>query len=186
MNCTQCKLRSCRDAVACGAEEDIHDYVRERYSSPEEKRLVQAAAALVDNGRAGMLSRLEEISEFAASLEYRWIGIAYCFAIEEEAGLVRNYLQTEGFSVSSVCCTLGGMEQRSINSDSTIKSVGCNPIFQAEQLNREKVDLVVTMGLCLGHDILLNRHLQIDSTNLIVKDRTTGHNPIEVIRALQK
>lgn len=154
-----------------------------RYQSPEEQELVRAAAKLVDNGRAGMLSRLEEIAEFAVSMHYRTLGIAYCYAVEEEAGIVANYLKERGLSVSTVCCTLGAMEQSSINSESTIESVSCNPVFQAEQLNREGVDLVITMGLCLGHDILFNRYIKSDHTNLIVKDRTTGHNPLEAIRA---
>ena len=46
------------------------------------------------------------------------------------------------------------------------------------QLNAEKVDLVLIMGICLGHDILLQRNLQADSTTLLVKDRVFRHNPL--------
>ena len=30
----------------------------------------------------------------------------------------------------------------------------CNPILQAEILNKEKTDLNIVMGLCVGHDSL--------------------------------
>ena len=186
MNCTRCTARGCRNAVPCGAEEDIHHYVLDRYREPEEQNIVRAAAELVDNGRAGMLNRLEEIGEFAAAVGYKSLGVAYCFAMEEDAGLVANYLKKRGFSVSSVSCTVGGMEQSSINSASSIEAVSCNPIFQAEQLNREGVDLVITMGLCLGHDILFNKYIKADQTTLVVKDRTTGHNPLAAVRALRE
>lgn len=186
MNCLQCKKKSCRGADSCGAEEDIHDRVLQGYKSPYEQRIVQSAARLVDDGRAGRLSRLEEIAEFSGLMEYESLGIAYCFSMEEEAALVAEYLKNGGFSVSSVCCTVGGMEQRAINNESSIASVSCNPVFQAEQLNNEDVDLVITMGLCLGHDILLNRYLKVDRTNLVVKDRTADHNPLAAIRSMVK
>ncbi len=79
---------------------------------------------------------------------------------------------------------LGDIVTSEINEKSDLPGVSCNPIMQAEQLNASEVGLVVTMGLCLGHDILFNRYLKVDSTNLVVKDRTTGHNPLQAIRNL--
>lgn len=172
--------------MSCGAEESIHGNVRKRYGAPYEQKIVQAAAKLVDGGRAGTLSRLEEIAEFGKEMDYKTLGIAYCFAVEEEASLVADYLKSKGFSVSSVCCTIGGMKQCEINEESAVEAVSCNPVFQAEQLNNEDAELVVTMGLCLGHDILLNRYLRVDSTDLIVKDRTANHNPLQAVRSLQE
>lgn len=184
MNCIQCMKKSCRSAVSCGIEKTPAAKVADRYHAPYEQQLVQAAAELVDGGRAGTLSRIEEIAEFADFMGYTKLGLAYCYGIEEEAALVKKFLDSRGFRITAVCCTVGGMAQNSINDNSSIESVSCNPIMQAEQLNKMSVELVVTMGLCLGHDILLNRYLQVDSTNLVVKDRTNGHNPLKAIRGL--
>ena len=53
--------------------------------------------------------------------------------------------------------------------------------MQAEVLNREKTELNVMVGLCLGHDILFIKYSKADVTPLIVKDRVTGHNPIAAL-----
>jgi len=173
-------------SVSCGAEKTPHNVIAEQYHNPNEQKIVQAAAELVDHGRAGTLSRIEEIAEFAESMGYTKLGIAYCFGMEKEAVTVAEFFIARRFSVISVRCTVGGMNQSEINEKSGISSVSCNPIMQAEQLNKDEPDLVITMGLCLGHDILFNRYLKIDSTNLIVKDRTTGHDPLKAVRALQE
>jgi uncharacterized metal-binding protein len=53
----------------------------------------------------------------------------------------------------------------------------CNPILQAKLLNRQKTDLNVVVGLCVGHDSLFIRHSKAPVTTLITKDRVLGHNP---------
>ena len=55
--------------------------------------------------------------------------------------------------------------------------VFCNPVLQAEILNREGTELNIMVGLCIGHDILFIRHSKADVTPLVVKDRALGHNP---------
>jgi len=57
----------------------------------------------------------------------------------------------------------------------------CNPIMQAEVLNREKTELNIMMGLCLGHDILFLRYAKAETTPLVVKDRALGHNPVAAL-----
>jgi uncharacterized metal-binding protein len=52
---------------------------------------------------------------------------------------------------------------------------------QAAQLNAQKAELAVVIGLCMGHDILFNREFDGDITTLVVKDRTNGHNPMQGI-----
>jgi uncharacterized metal-binding protein len=68
-----------------------------------------------------------------------------------------------------------------VNPESTYCSVSCNPIGQARQLNREGVDLVLVIGLCLGHDILFQREIKVDCTTLVVKDRVYNHAPLNVL-----
>ncbi len=55
--------------------------------------------------------------------------------------------------------------------------ISCNPVMQAEVLNREGTELNMMVGLCLGHDILFLRYSKAETTPLIVKDRALGHNP---------
>jgi uncharacterized metal-binding protein len=57
----------------------------------------------------------------------------------------------------------------------------CNPIMQAEVLNREKTELNIMLGLCLGHDILFLRNCTAETTPLVVKDRALGHNPVAAL-----
>lgn len=65
------------------------------------------------------------------------------------------------------------------------RQVSCNPLGQAEQVKAAMPDLIVEMGLCLGHDILFRAATAgIPSTTLVVKDRTNGHAPIESIRRI--
>jgi uncharacterized metal-binding protein len=71
-----------------------------------------------------------------------------------------------------------------MNEQSTIHKVGCNPIGHAEQLNAEKVDLIAAVGLCLGHDMLLQKQVQAPCTTLVVKDRTSDHSPLVDIRKM--
>ncbi len=54
----------------------------------------------------------------------------------------------------------------------------CNPIGQALVLNKEKTDLNIILGLCIGHDILFTQHSAAPVTTLAVKDRVLAHNPL--------
>ncbi len=57
----------------------------------------------------------------------------------------------------------------------------CNPIYQAHIVNDEKVDFNILMGLCVGHDSLVIKHLDAPVTILAVKDRLMGHNPLAAV-----
>ena len=68
-----------------------------------------------------------------------------------------------------------------MNPGSNIEKVSCNPLAQAEQLNIESVDFTITIGLCMGHDILFNKHIKSYTTTLIIKDRVHDHKPIAAL-----
>jgi len=152
------------------------------YGLPDNQQIIQAAANLVDNGRAGTLSRLQEIVEFSRSMNFQRIGLAYCYGMEGDAGLVARFLSDSGLKPVPVSCTTGGFKQSEVNATSEAQSVSCNPLAQAEQLNSESVDLTLTMGLCLGHDILFQKQIQSYTTTLVVKDRVHSNNPIKAVR----
>jgi uncharacterized metal-binding protein len=57
----------------------------------------------------------------------------------------------------------------------------CNPIAQAQLLNRAGTELNIMMGLCVGHDALFLKHIEGYATVLAVKDRLLGHNPMAAL-----
>ena len=133
-------------------------------------------------------SRVEELIQFANRCDYHRLGIAFCSGLRNEARILTDILENKGFGVSSVCCKVGGMPKERIGIKPEQKIKGsknwesmCNPIFQAEILNAEAVDLAIMLGLCIGHDTLFIKYCDVPMTVLAVKDRVTGHNPLAVL-----
>ncbi|MBL7006807.1 MAG: DUF1847 domain-containing protein [Spirochaetia bacterium] len=184
MNCLACKAKSCRKNISCGAEKFDLDANMDAYHDESSQQIIQAAAVLVDDGRAGTLSRIEELVEFALLMKYQRIGLAYCYGMEDTASAVRDIFTAKGLKTIGVSCTVGAFSQIEVNENSTLSGVSCNPLNQAAQLNQEKVDLAVVIGLCMGHDILFNREFKGDVTTLIVKDRPNAHAPMKGIQKL--
>ena len=120
-------------------------------------------------------TRLDEIIEYARIRGVKKIGIATCVGLLTEAKLLTRVLEGHDFQVVSVCCLAGEVSPGDV--DIVREGIFCNPIMQAEVLNREGTGLNVMLGLCLGHDILFTRYSEADVTTLIVKDRALGHNP---------
>lgn len=176
MNCTICDDSICRKQQS-SCNRKIYDSaeVIDQYKDPSNSEIVLAAAKLEDSGRGGTLSRMEEIVAFANLMNYKRLGLAYFYGMKQHAKAIETILTGERFVVSAVSCSLCGLKQSEVNAAICILKVSCNPMGQAQQLNAEKVDLTLFIGICLGHDILLNRHLDMDFTTLIVKDRKFGH-----------
>ncbi len=174
MQCLKCEKKACKsEAKDC---DDTHDSSLERYREPSNLALYRNADALVAGGRAGTLSRFEEIVGFAHAQGYREIALAYCFSMEPTAKRAAALLEAEGFKVSSVRCSIGGVRENEVAQELSA-AVNCNPIGQAVSINRSRADFVIEMGLCLGHDVLFHQYMRKPFTVLIVKDRKHGHNP---------
>jgi uncharacterized metal-binding protein len=182
MDCVQCNIKSCRATEPCKAQKFDADELMSAYHLPDNMKIIQAAANLVDKGRAGTLSRLQEVIEFSKSMNFQRIGIAYCYGMEIETALISTIFRESGFKTFPVSCTTGGFKQSDVNIESNIEKVSCNPLAQAGQLNAESVDFTITVGLCLGHDILFNKHIKSYTSTLIVKDRVHDHNPIDALK----
>ena len=179
MNCTSCEDKVCRkNQASCEREAFDTSEVIDQYQDKANSDIVIAAARLVDNGRAGTLSRIEEITEFARLMNFKKLGLAYCYGMEQDAKALETLFVDKGFEVAAVSCSVGGLKQSEVNSESCIHKVSCNPLGQALQLNAENVDLTLVVGICLGHDIILNRSLNMDFTTLVVKDRKHKHAPL--------
>ena len=181
MDCTNCKDKVCiKSQDSCSKESFDKEKAINKYMAFSTSKIVKSAALLVDNGRAGTLSRIDEIIEFAKSMRYNSLGLAYCYGMEKFARAVQILFAEKGIQLSTVSCSIGGIKQSEINHSSCIHKVSCNPIGQALQLNAENVDFTLIMGICLGHDILLQQNLFMDFTTLIVKDRVFKNNPINI------
>lgn len=130
------------------------------------------------------IPRVLETVQFARKMGYKKIGLAFCGGLRNEARIVNQIMEINGFEVVSVCCKVGGIpkEKIGIRDDQKIAGPGayevmCNPITQAAILNREKTEFNVMVGLCVGHDALFLKHIKALTTVLIAKDRVLGHNP---------
>ncbi len=178
MNCLLCPGKSCQTTVSCGAEKFSAEVVLDKYRQEDEAAIVRGASSLVDDGRAGKLSRIQEVIEFAEGQGYKKVGLAYCYGMETEAKLIRDQFLKRNIPCVGISCTTGGLSQNEVNSQSTLTGVSCNPISQAQQMMKDKVDLAVAIGLCLGHDILFQKEFKGDQTTLVVKDRVYNHSPL--------
>jgi len=184
MDCTNCKSKICKVNESCGAEKFDSNSIINEYKLIENQQIVQAAAELVDNNKAGTLSRLQEIIEFSKSMNYKHLGIAFCFGMEKDIKIFVDILKENKFKISAISCSVGGLTQDNVNENSCIHKISCNPIGQAQQINSENVDFTIIAGICLGHDILLQRNLKSDFTTFIVKDRIFKHNTLLALQSV--
>jgi uncharacterized metal-binding protein/rhodanese-related sulfurtransferase len=173
--CETCGAMKCRShSKDCyGIKETSQDY----YQDQSIQGTALAASRLVDNGRAGTLARVEEVVEYCKDRDFKRIGLAYCFGMAKLAKAFADILKKNDLEVLLVTCTAGGVKEKDIDDSKLVETVSCNPAGQAIAMNRLKPDLVVEMGLCLGHDIIFHQILEIPFTVLIVKDRLFSHDP---------
>lgn len=158
-------------------EEAIDEYLNNPHVKETNEAWAEVSKRMKPNRFAW--TRVDEVIEFAKIRGLKKLGIATCFALLWESRLLTKILEKHGFDVVSVSCLTGEIApaEAGIERD----GVFCNPIMQAEVLNREGTDLNIMMGLCVGHDILFNRYSKADVTPLVVKDRSTGNNPVAAL-----
>jgi len=133
-------------------------------------------------------TRVEEIVALAKKLGFRRLGIATCISFVDIARTLSAVLESHGFEVASVACKNGGVpkeflgvrEEEKIRPD-TFEAM-CNPIAQAELLNRAGCELNIVLGLCVGHDSLFFRRSKGLATTLVAKDRVLAHNPVGALQ----
>lgn len=132
-------------------------------------------------------TRVEDTIAFAKLMGYQRIGIATCIGLLDECDRLVAILKAQGFTPVSVCCKAGSLDKKEFGLSESDKvrpgtfEPACNPIAQARICNDLKTDMNIIVGLCVGHDMLFNKHSQAPVTTLVVKDRVTGHNPAAVL-----
>ncbi len=146
------------------------------YSEEDFKLLEAAEAAMIPRGE-----KIDEIKEYARQMGYTKIGIANCACVAKEAEIVAERFRPE-FEAMVVGCKVGKiMRSEMFGGDS--KGAACNPKAQAEQLNEWGSHLNIVLALCIGHDIMFQKHSEAPTTTLIVKDRAHKHNPMEELHS---
>ncbi|OMH40438.1 DUF1847 domain-containing protein [Desulfurobacterium indicum] len=177
MKCHLCNDKGCyREGKVCQKSPQLDNL-------PEEELKMLKTASEIEKEFYCQMTRLEEIVEFAKRMNYKRIGIAFCIGLFNEAKIVADIFTEKGFEVFSAICKIGSVDKETLDLPKLKKGkeAVCNPIGQAEALNRKKTDLNIVIGLCVGHDILFQKHSDAPSTVLIVKDRVLAHNPAGAI-----
>jgi uncharacterized metal-binding protein len=197
-SCAYCPstVRACRNGEGdtrgpgyCPSKTDAEgiataeDYLRD----PFDARVAQVSAVVESEGYCKW-TRVEEICHFAKRMGFRRVGIATCISFVDLSRVFSAILESHGLEVASVACKNGGVpkEEIGLKDEEKIRPGNfeaiCNPISQAELLNRAGCELNVIVGLCVGHDSLFIRHSQGLVTTLVTKDRVLAHNPVGALQ----
>ncbi len=141
--------------------------------------IMQTAEDALERG----VNRVQEIKNFARKAGIRRIGIAYCVTFPKEADAVNQFLSGD-FEVCIIDCKCGHITKKEMLGCEG-DSIMCNPVGQADYLKENNTELNISMGLCVGHDMVFNQKSGTPVTTLIIKDRANKHNPMESIHNLK-
>jgi len=146
--------------------------------TPSDIALMQAAEEV------NMLSVncIEAIRQFAQAAGVSRIGIANCIVFSRQTKRLIDYFSAE-FEVFSVDCKYGRLTKGELFKTRNPRVV-CNPAGQADFLNQKKTELNISMGLCVGHDLVFSQKSHAPVTTLFVKDFVTGHDANQAIAQL--
>ncbi len=164
-------------------DEQLQEEVKQKYLE-EENRKIAYNAALVEAEGYCQQCRVEETISFLKKCGYQKIGLVFCVGLQKEAREFVNIMEYHGFEMVSVLCKNGGIpksvlgitDQQTCHGNCQIESM-CNPIGQAETMNKAGVEFNILLGLCVGHDSLFYKHTEALCTTLVTKDRVLAHNP---------
>jgi uncharacterized metal-binding protein len=139
----------------------------------------------------GVRCRVEEVMKFARRLGASHLGLSFCVGFRNEALLLTMVLEANGFRVSSSCCKTGAVPKEEFGLLDSQKvrpdrpEMACNPLAQAELLNRERVQLALLLGQCVGHDSAAMMHLKAPAVCVAAKDRVLAHNTVVALYDLE-
>lgn len=185
--CHQCKRNECLSHYPNGMPEyclannflDVIERTKARYFEPEIARIHLTTAKILKRS-SSQWPRVREAIEFARELGVKKVGVAVCVVLLREAREFARFLNRAGLEVVSVSCLVGGVEPKETGVPDEYlygRMIACNPIAQAEIMNREGTELNYIYGLCTGHDTLFIKHSEAPVTCVVVKDMVTANNP---------
>lgn len=122
-------------------------------------------------------SRMQELIDFIKISGFHKVGIANCASMQAYADKLVEILKKENCQIFAINCKESGLQGEDICEE--MSGPSCDPISQAEFLNRQQTELNINLGLCLGHGLLFQKYSQAPVTTLVVKDAATEHKSIE-------
>lgn len=161
---------------------EIYQEALEIIKSEKYKNFYKESSKIEKDGY-GTWPRIKETLVLIKRMGYTRIGLAYCKGLKKEAGLLNEYFRENGIDLIGFMCKTGGIDKSQVEIKENEKlrpnnfEAMCNPVAQALLLNKEKTELNIVFGLCVGHDALFTKFSEAPSTCLLVKDRALGHNP---------
>jgi len=170
---------------------EVEKEAKKLYETDEFIKKSTGMASIVEAEGYIQWPRLKDTIEYAKRMDYKKLGLAFCIGLLEEAKKIAEILIKYGFEVSSVCCKTGSIKKVDVGvpeeytmfskTGYTIGWITCNPVAQALLLNKEKTDLNIIIGLCVGHDVIFTKLSEAPVTTLIAKDRSSPHDPSAVL-----
>lgn len=155
------------------------------YLQPERAELMRVADLAPFDEQQHRRNRVEELLFFVRARQLSRVGVAFCVSLTKEAQELGRRLERHGVQAELACCRVGAVDYDAIGLKKAhpgrFASI-CNPVAQAKLLNEAGVELIVQLGLCLGHDLILQEEAKVPVTTLVVKDRALDHHPIEALR----
>lgn len=190
--CANCPIGNCsthkkvypKDCLTLETDPDLVELSKQKYLRSRKDRKIALTAAEIEGEFYGRATRAEEILIFIKRMGFKKVGIATCVGLLHECNTFAKIAKAKGIDLYGVACKVGSVDKTEIGiPDDTKLHPGCfeaccNPILQAELLNRENTELNIIMGLCVGHDTLFIKHSKAPVTYLVVKDRVLCHNPV--------
>lgn len=131
--------------------------------------------------------RVKETIALIKRMNYKRVGLAFCKGLQNEARVLDKIFRRNKIELISAMCKTGGIDKENAGIPDEEKlrpgnfEAMCNPVAQALLLNKEKTELNIVFGLCVGHDSLFYKYSDALCTTLVVKDRVTGNNPCAAI-----
>ncbi len=191
IQCHQCKDNECLARYPQGIPEycqaqkflEIVEKSKRQYVEPDASKFHLAAAKVLKKGGYDW-TRVQQCIEFARELEVKKVGLAVCVGLIREGREFARFLERAGFQVTSIACMIGGLKPQETGiPNEWVKPLGisCNPIAQAEIMNKEGTELNFIYGLCVGHDTIFIMCSEAPVTYVVVKDTVTGNNPSAVL-----
>jgi len=148
--------------------------------SPEQQKIMKVSVQYSSMSH----NRIEEILTFAQAMNFSRIGIAHCITFAYEAKILAEYL-SKHFEVFTVHCKYGRLSYRELLGGHS-ERVLCNPAGQAHYLNERGTELNISMGLCVGHDMIFSKNSDGLVTNLFDKDFTNNNNPAKALEEINR
>jgi len=175
---------ACRDKICLRGRKCNPGLISLRTEIDKDVRSILESARDITLERERKLCRLAELVYFCLEMNYHRIGLAFCVDLNEPTEILAAVLR-RFFDVFPVCCKIGGKHGTNPIADigetvntSEFEQIACNPLGQAEILNRIETNLNIIVGLCVGVDCLFAKASHAPVTTLFVKDKSLANNPI--------